>query len=376
MPVQSSEDRHPPIEASQSEGTPRGAASVQLGLVVSPAVDADQAAELRDELRDDLSGRYPDVDWELALVRDRLVAPPVHLTELVEALRERLLEEQWDLAICVTELPLRLRRRPLLTHASPTHGVGLVSLPAVGVVQRRRRLRDAVADTVGALIGDPTSKRGERRTLARRLRAQRRLRELAAEVDDDPGRQSVAFVARVIGGNVRLLLGMIAANHPWRLVGHLSRALLGALAAAVFALVTSDVWRIAAELDVLRLAVLGIGSMTAAIVTLVVAHRLWERAPEPHAREQVALFNLATLATVAFGVASLYAGLFIASLAGAGLLIDSSLFAAQVGHGVDFWTYVRLAWLASSLATAGGALGAMLETDAAVREAAYAYSPD
>ena len=116
--------------------------------------------------------------------------------------------------------------------------------------------------------------------------------------------------------------------------------------------------------------------MTAAIVTLIVAHRLWERAQEPHAREQVALFNLATLATVAFGVASLYAGLFLASLAGAGLLIDSSLFASQVGHGVDFWTYVRLAWLASSLATAGGALGAMLETDTAVREAAYAYSPE
>jgi uncharacterized membrane protein len=344
---------------------------IRLGLIVAPALDAPVAEELRDELGRVLLERYPSVGWDLRIVRDPLVTPPVHLTELVEATRQRMLTEEWDLAVLVTDVPFRLARRPLLSHASPTHGVALVLLPAVGVVARVRRLRDVAADAVGTLIGDPPRDREG----TRRPRVQRRLSELATDVED-PDDDGVAFLARVISGNVRLLLGMIGANHPWRLVGRLSRALLGALAVAVFALVTSDVWRIATSLDPPRLAVLTLGSVAAAIVTLIAVHHLWERAPERHAREQVALFNLATLATVAFGIAALYAVVFVASLAVAGLLIDSSVFAGQLGHDVDVSDYLRLAWLTSSLATVGGALGAMLETDDAVREAAYAYRPE
>lgn len=57
------------------------------------------------------------------------------------------------------------------------------------------------------------------------------------------------------------------------------------------------------------------------------------------------------------------------------LLIDSSLFSEALGRDTNAWDYVRLAWLSSALGTIGGALGATLETDEAVREAAYARRP-
>lgn len=345
-------------------------AEVKLGLIVSPAIDQVAADELAADLGAALAERYPEVEWVPEVLTDPLAEPPVHLTELVSAARRLLLDADWDLAVAITELPLRLAHRTLLSHASRTHGVALVSLPALGVLRRRRRLYDVAADAVGTLVGDP--ERGGARSAGAGLGVQRRLAELAGDVDDDGG---AAYVARVLGGNLRLLVGMVGANHPWRLVGRLWRAMLAAVAAVAFGLIQVEVWRIAASLGPLRLAIAGLVSIAAASVTLIAGHRLWERAPDSRVREQVTLFNLATTATVVFGVTALYLFVFVASLLGALLLVEPSLLSEALGRDTDVWDYVRLAWLSSALGTIGGALGATLETDEAVREAAYAHRP-
>jgi hypothetical protein len=40
------------------------------------------------------------------LAVDRLVVPPVPTTEIVDAARRKLLDQNWDLAVIVTDLPL------------------------------------------------------------------------------------------------------------------------------------------------------------------------------------------------------------------------------------------------------------------------------
>jgi hypothetical protein len=90
----------------------------------------------------------------------------------------------------------------------------------------------------------------------------------------------------------------------------------------------------------------------------------------------VLLFNAATTLTLLIGVVSLYVALVLLALAGAGVFITPDALSTALDEDVGFADYLKLVWFASSLATVGGALGASLETDAAVREAAYAYRPE
>jgi uncharacterized membrane protein len=273
--------------------------------------------------------------------------------------------------VYVTELPLRVARRPLLSHSSPTHGAALISLPALGLMQTRG-LAEVIADTVGVLAGD-TVRRGEEEDSVRRARAHRRLVQFASDVEGADSLEGMALLHRVVTGNVRLLGGMVRANHPLRLVTRLSRALVAALGVAAFGLVTSDVWSLASHLSVARLVALWFATIVVAVVSLIAVHGLWERPRDTRVREQAMLFNVVTAITVAFGIVALYLEVFVLTLAGAALLIEPSLMSSRIGHPSDAADYVRLAVLASALATVAGALGGALESDAAVREATYGY---
>jgi hypothetical protein len=136
------------------------------------------------------------------------------------------------------------------------------------------------------------------------------------------------------------------------------------------------VWKISDGLSWGRLLAIALAGTMIVGASLVLAHDLWERVPDPAARERVVLFNLATTLTVAIGTISLYLMLLALTMAAAEVVITPEVFAREVDHGVGVGEYLRLAMLVSVMATIGGALGSALESDRAVREAAYGYQPD
>jgi chromate transport protein ChrA len=356
-------------------------ATIRLGLIAAPGPSTELAHQLAEDLPEVLQRRVSgDVEWSIPVVTDSLAADPASgAIAMIDDARDRMLEEGWDFAIALTDQPLRIGRRPVVADVSATHGIGLISLPALGAVQVRRRARDAVARLVEGLLAESLELGAPRAGSARRRRMTRRLADLAAPVravlpDDD--QIDLRYVAAVVRGNVRLIAGMVRANRPWRLIVGLSRALAAALAAVVFALVTSDVSKIADAAAWWRLLAIAVISVTVTVVTLIVAHELWDRATDERARQRVVLFNVATALTVTLGILVLYVSLFALSLLGAWLMLQPSRLAQQLGHPVDFADYARLAWFVASLATVGGALGAALESDVAVRQAAYGYRPD
>jgi hypothetical protein len=328
---------------------------IVVGVIVAPRVERDVDERLRGALVEGLSARYPSQRWRADLQIDRLVAPPASESRLFEAARSALLAGRWDMGVVVTDLPLRHGRRLVWQRTSRTHRVALVSLPALGPLHVRERLNRALLDLVGLLIGGDVA-------------------DLPGRRGDRAGPLPLLFVPAVLIGNLRLLAGMVRANRPWRLAARLYGALVAAVAAAAYGIVTSDIWRLAAAMGWVRLTLMCVVSIAATALAVVVVHELWERAPEPAVRSQVVLFNLATTATVVLGILTLYATLFVLILVGAELVITPRLLTRELGRHAGLPDYGTLAWFVASLATVGGALGAGLESDEAVREAAYAGS--
>ncbi|MEO9329738.1 hypothetical protein [Gordonia aurantiaca] len=354
--------------AARSADDPGGGPVVVLGIVAAPGQPIGLARKLLDaDLAAHVQSLFPGARWVVEIVESALVRPPATDAEIVDAARSLLLEREWDLIVCFTDLPLHVGKRPVVAHANTVHGVAVVSVPALGPAGLRQRARETLTGLLGQLLGANPDDMREHRRSPSRSPLRHRVRQLGTDTDDE----GIAFTARVLTGNLRLLTGMVRANRPWRLALGLTKALTGAIAAGVFALVTADIWLLADTFGWVRLAGVAVGSIVAITTTLIVGADLWERASTPQAREQVVMFNLVTVITVVLGVAAFYLALFVLAAVGAACLVVPQVFGGALGHTPGVLDYLEVAWLTCSLATVGGALGAGLESDAAVRAAAY-----
>jgi hypothetical protein len=125
-----------------------------------------------------------------------------------------------------------------------------------------------------------------------------------------------------------------------------------------------------------RLGAIAVFAVLVTTVTLIAAHDLWESSGDGRSSDQIVLFNVVTSLSLLIGLLTLYAGLLLVTAVGALLLVSMPLFQEIVARPVGAAEYIELIWLVASLAMVGGALGAGLEADSTVREAAYGYRPD
>ncbi len=337
--------------------------SLTVGVVASPGAPAAAARRVADHLVDWLADRYPEATWDAVVEVDGLVRPPAPVEDIIDAARTRLLDRGWDLCVVLTDLPIRSGRRPLTSVASMTHGVGVLSWPALGARQTPETAARSLHRALDALVGTTARDRRERSRIRGRLAGRASLTH-----GDEPAH-------RELSGYLRLLTGMIVANQPLSLAATLTRGIAAGLATVAFALVTSDIWVLADASRWPRQTLLMVGAITFATVGLIVQHGLWEKARTPAAHDQVFLFNLVTAITVLLGFAAFYAALLAVAAGVAFALVDRSVLALALGRPVDVSDYLWLAWFIASLATFGGAIGAGFESDEEIKAAAYGTRP-
>lgn len=154
----------------------------------------------------------------------------------------------------------------------------------------------------------------------------------------------------------------------------LAYAVLIALGTAAYATLNITVWELSDALGWPRLLGAMIGSLGLLIVWLIISHDLWERPRSEEAQADAALYNAATVLTIAIATLWAYALLFALLLLTSALVVDSRLFAKEISHPAGVTDYLALAWFGASVATVAGAIGSGLDSVDAVREAAYGHN--
>ena len=312
---------------------------LRIGLVADP----EAPSEVAERMRDLESPREDGRPWDIEVLSEPFALDCEDAETAVSRLGKHLDDREWDLVVGLTELPLRDADGVYLLVETDEDGrAAVLSLPALGGALVRARARSALRRLIDGLDGARSGDR-HRVPLSRR------------------------------GGRPRLLLGMVLANRPWLLVPGLKSALVAALATGAIATINSTVWMLAGSLSWWRLVIATVASIALVIGWIVVDGELWDRpdGDSTHARERSVLYNTSTLVTLTIGVLICYAALFVVNLAWALFILDPHVMSQSVGHHVGHGDIVVLAWFVASAATVGGALGSSLESDEAIRAAAY-----
>lgn len=312
---------------------------IHVGLVADPASPT-EAARRMSNLHP--PGEDPDA-WDIEVVSEPFTTGCEDVDTALARLRDQARRHEWDFLIGLTELPLRDDDgRYLLAKTDPQRRTAVLSLPALGGLRMHARARHAVGALVDGMAG-PAPSDGHRVALPR------------------------------LGGRWRLLLGMVLANRPWLLVPGLKSGLVAALATGAIATVNSTIWLLAGSLSWWRLMVATIASIALVVGWLVIDGELWDRPDDnsAEARERSRLYNTSTLVTLTIGVLICYLALYVVNLAWALFVLDPAVMGGYLHTSLGYGDLFVLTWFVASAATVGGALGSGLESDEAIRAAAY-----
>ncbi|MFD5073702.1 hypothetical protein [Streptomyces sp. NPDC058371] len=352
--------------------------SSQGVTVVALLADPDAPTEIAQRMARILPARLADKSgqgrrFDVKVVSEPFTAGTEDPPTLMRRIMERGRAENWDIVVALTDLPLHSHGRKLVVDLSHEHGLALLSLPPLGGWRLQRRARRAVEEAVLSLAGQVTEAEGSPQNKPLLGPFVGRLTPVHPGQVGEEETVDLRYVVSGPRGYLRVLVGMVRANRPWRLVPGLSKALAAALATGAVATVNSTVWNLAESLSTPRLVIATFGSVALMIGWLIVDAQLWHRSVEVtrEASQRARLYNASTVMTVGIGVLVCYVSLIVINLVWALFILNGHVFASTTGsplHASEYWT---LSWFVASVATVGGALGSGLESDEAIRAAAY-----
>ncbi|GAA4106334.1 hypothetical protein GCM10022249_02010 [Enteractinococcus coprophilus] len=315
---------------------------------IAQRVSEDLAMRLRNET---------DEEWEVENVQEELPLGPdgnVALGDFAPKILER---HGWDYVFYLTDLPAFHDKQPILCRTVAHSRGALIVLPALGAIRLPTQVLELVLTLLSTLSG--TTEGIDPQAVGRDIQRQGMVQLL-------PGNSQLVLLRGPLS-RCRMLAGMLRGNRPFRLPGAMSGFITAGAASGAFGVFYSSIWDLADAHHPIRLLLIGILSVALLTMWLIYRNGLWTSRKAP----ETPLDNIATVITVGVGVLVTYLILCIGLFALAIVIVDANYLASQLEHTAGLESYFRLSWLAASLGTLAGALGANFDSDDAIRQATY-----
>lgn len=361
---------------------------IKIGLIPCPDLPTTLAYDLKDELPTYFSQTIsPDVDWTIDIMTNPLVGAAEDTKEIMGEAEEVKQKEKWDFALALTDLPLYDGKDLVLADAEFKKGIAQLSVPAFGSFPLRFRVRKVVIQIVKELYYNGLKKGAEETASTNETNEARKskgfikheflLSTIRRNHSSPLGKSmDLHFIIRPrFHGKLRILSGMTFANRPWAIIPSFKPVVAVAFATGAYGLIFPTLWKLSAAFGLPRFIGLMIAAIFSIVAWIISSHQLWEK-PTEHNRKAIRkLYNKATVLTLIVAVLFYYMVLFVLFFITVFLFVPPDLFKnlTNMHESVDFGNYLRLAWLAASIATFAGSIGAGLENKEMVHDIMYGY---
>ncbi|GGD20846.1 hypothetical protein [Pontibacillus salipaludis] len=346
---------------------------IAVGLVPAPELPEKMAKRLAEILPELLVDQIDaSLEWEIDVIIDPLTGAAETADEIIEETEIRKQKNKWDYAICLTDLPIYENGNIVLADINKSRGVSQISLPAFGSVPMKKRLQEVVLETISELhyYHYNTSQEHQRKKKLPKLFSP--IRKIVPEDEEDSLRY---IVIPKINGRLRVLMGMVYANRPWTIFPSFKSVVAVAFATGTYGLIFPTLWQLSAAFQSIRFIGLMLTALSSMIIWIILAHNLWEKPSHRSKYNLRRVYNLVTVITLSLAVLLYYTMLLILFFLAVRVFVPAELFAAEAGleGKAGMIDYIKLSWLATSVATLAGAIGAGLENDELVRNITYGY---
>ncbi|WP_017473434.1 hypothetical protein [Amphibacillus jilinensis] len=351
---------------------------LNVGLICAPELPETICRELIEPLSRYCQNHVDDkYEWTLDIMVDPLTGAVEDSKEIFNEASKIADQQNWDYTICVTDLLLFDKKKIILADLNKDLDIALLSLPAFGAPPMKNRTFKMIKQIVYELHNQDLSAARIKETATHQMKQKLRLSPIKrrkASISEETNVIRYSVVPK-INGKVRAIFGMTYANRPWAVIASFKPIIAVAFATGAYTLIFPTLWELSIHYNLLRLVAITFVAITSMIIWMIVSHHLWEKRTKEGKAKMKKLYNTTTLITLTVAVLAYYIVLFAIFSIAIVFFVPPDLFESltEIEKDVTLTSFLRLSWLATSIATLAGSIGASAESTELIRNIAYGY---